>query len=83
MGALLKIESDEAVAMATRLAELTGQTVDQAVQRALREQVALAEARREKSDRIMAIAAEIRAHLRPPLPSSDHQELYDEDGFPA
>ncbi len=83
MVALLKIESDETVAMATRLAELTGQTVDQAVQRALREQVALAEARRKKVEDILAIAAEIRANLRHPLPSSDQAELYDEHGFPA
>ena len=38
---------------------------------------------RERSDRILAIAADIRSHFKLPLPSSDHSFLYDEDGLPT
>jgi signal transduction histidine kinase len=32
--------------------------------------------------RVREIAADIRHHLRHPLPSSNHDWLYDEDGLP-
>ena len=37
--------------------------------------------RKAKLDRLMALAAEIRAHMTEPV-SSDHGWLYDENGLP-
>ena len=37
----------------------------------------------EKSAAILAIAAEIRSHFKRPFPTSDHSDLYGEDGLPA
>jgi hypothetical protein len=83
MGALLKIESDEMVALATRLAELQDMTIEEAVSKALRDTVAREEAIQAKLARVRAITAEIRANMSHPLPSSDHSDLYDENGLPV
>ncbi len=83
MDAILTIESDEAVRLAEQLAALTGQSVREAVTRALADSL---RRQREATDRaaaILAVAAEIRSHLAAPLPSSDHGWLYGEDGLPA
>jgi hypothetical protein len=39
-------------------------------------------AKEEKARRMLALAAEIRAHMQEPV-SSDHGWLYGEDGLPA
>lgn len=85
MGNQIKIEGDEAYAMAAELAGLTGESVDAAVVEAVRLRL---EQERRKHDRdemlrdVLAIAAEIREHMGHPLPSSDHSWLYGEDGLP-
>lgn len=73
---------DEAVRLASELASLTGETVEAAVTQAVRERLEREKEVRKKVADIMAIAAEIRAHVEPGT-TSDHSWLYDEDGFPA
>ena len=81
----IRIEDEAAHAMASELAELTGESVDQAVIEAVRLRL---EQERRKHDRermfrkVQAITAEMRAHMGHPLPTSDHSWLYDEHGLP-
>ena len=78
MGHLLNIESDEAVALATELAELTGKPLDTAVTSALRSMV---EQERRRHTRLLAIREAVEAfhaQLGPNPPSLDHDWLYDE-----
>ena len=89
MGMQLNIKSDEAYRLATRLAELTGESLTSAVTLALREQVAAAERRRDKAAwiaEITLLAKEIRDELgkdgQPVDLSTDF--LYDgETGLPV
>lgn len=83
MGAELRIESEDAVNLAAELSSLTGKTVEDAVIAVLRASVARERAAQERSRQIMAIAAEIRAQFNPPFPTSDHSDLYGEDGLPV
>jgi antitoxin VapB len=86
MGTQLNIKNAEAHRFAVELSDLTGESLTEAVTAALRERLLRERARRERiarADRLMAIAADFRAHMPPPLPSSDHSDLYDEDGLPA
>ena len=84
MGTQLNIKSDDAYRMASRLAELTGESLTAAVTRALR-----AELTRVEQDggidaevhRMLEMARDIRAHIREPV-SSDVGDLYDEQGLP-
>lgn len=88
MGAQLKIDSDEAYGLAAELAGLRGESVEAVVTRALREalerdrkvrdeEVAREQQVEETIACIRAIAADIRSHMKHPLPSSDHDYLYD------
>lgn len=86
MGTQLNIKSEDAYALAAQLAALTGESLTTAVTVALRERLEREARLHEKaarSARLLAIAAEIRAHMPPPLPSSDHSFLYDDDGLPT
>ena len=83
MDARLVVESEEAARLAEQLAALTGQSVENAVTDALKARLAREREIRERLARIDAAAAEIRSHLRPPLPTSDHSWLYGEDGLPV
>lgn len=86
MGAQLNIKSDDAYALASKLAELTGESLTTAVTTAIRERLERETKMREREarvERIMALAAEIRAGMEPPLPTSDHSWLYDDNGLPA
>jgi len=83
MDAILTVESDEALLLAQQLAELTGQSVPEAVVRALRTSLEHERSAMQRAAEILEIAAEIRSHLSEPLPSSDHSWLYGEDGLPA
>lgn len=93
MGMQLNIKNEDAYRMASRLSELTGESLTTAVTTALRERLEreeqtrhLEERTRDREEwkrRIRAIAADIRAHMKHPLPTSDHGWLYDEEtGLP-
>ena len=89
MGLQLNIKSDEAYRLATRLAELRGESLTAAVTAALRQRVDEEERLREKEAMIRdvkAITAEIRAELDKAggeRPTSNHDWLYDDEtGLP-
>jgi len=73
---------DAAAGLADELASLTGETVEAAVARAVRERLEREKEVHRKVADIMALAKEIREHVEPGT-TSDHSWLYDEDGFPA
>ena len=89
MGMRLNIESDEACRLASRLAELTGESLTAAVTEALRQRVEEEERLHDKEAMIRdvkAITAEIRAELDKAggeRPTSNHDWLYDDEtGLP-
>ena len=84
MGAQLNIKSEDAYRLASRLAELTGESLTRVVTKALRAELERLERQHDvqaRVDRVMEIAKEIRAHMREPV-SSDTSWMYDEDGLP-
>lgn len=86
MGMQLNIKSDDAYAMASELATLTGESLTTAVTEAIRQRLEREKAARDREarlQRIRVLTAEIRQHLGNPLPASDHSWLYDDDGLPA
>jgi antitoxin VapB len=81
----LNIKSEEAYALASELAALTGESLTGVVVHALRDRLEREKKlrdREQRKQRVRAIAAEIRSHLEHPLPGSDHSWLYDENGLP-
>ena len=85
MGAQLNIKSEDAYRLAARLAELTGESLTSVVTRVLRAELAREERARDRDERLQqvrAITADIRSQLKHPLPSSNHDWLYDDDGMP-
>lgn len=78
MGSQLKIDSNEAVALATELATLTGRTLDEAVLSALRLTVERERAAQGRLARMSAAADTFHALLGPNPPDLSHEWLYDE-----
>lgn len=84
MGTQLNIKSEDAYRLASRLSELTGESLTAVVTRALRAELEREERTRDTDqevERMLAMGREIRAHLREPV-SSDLSDLYDENGLP-
>lgn len=84
MGTQLNIKSEDAYRLASRLSELTGESLTAVVTRALRSALEREERSRDTDqevERMLAMGREIRAHLREPV-SSDLSDLYDENGLP-
>ncbi len=86
MGAQLNIKSDDAYRLASKLSELTGESLTTAVTTALQERLDRVRAADDIETRlahIREITADIRANMQRPLPSSDHSWLYDDEtGLP-
>ena len=85
MGTQLNIKSEDAYRLASRISELTGESLTSVVIRALQAELAREEHARDREERlrrVREIAADIRHHLKHPLPSSNHDWLYDENGLP-
>ncbi|WP_372618199.1 type II toxin-antitoxin system VapB family antitoxin [Falsiroseomonas sp.] len=79
----LNIKSDRAEELASRLAALTGESKTQVVITALEEKLARMQAERQaKIEALKALGARVRAATPPHLRTSDHSDLYDEDGLP-
>ena len=81
----LNIKNKEAHRLAQQLAQLTGESMAEAVTKAVRER--LERVRREcgvaLSDRLLEIGKDCAAHLKEPFRSIDHGHLlYDEKGLP-
>lgn len=84
MGTQLNIKSEDAYRLASRLSELTGESLTAVVTSALRAALEREERIRDTDqqvERMLAMGREIRAHLREPV-SSDLRDLYDENGLP-
>jgi len=84
MGAQLNIKSEDAYRLASRIAELTGESLTSVVTKALQAELERQERARdlnERVERMLAMGREIRAHMREPV-SSDTSWMYDEDGLP-
>lgn len=86
MDARLVVDGAEALRLAQQLAGLTGEEIDTAVTRALAERIE----RQQESRRITLLPEDLldigrrcAARLRPPFHSSDHADLYGEDGLPT
>ncbi len=82
---MLNIKNEEAFRLATELSALTGDTKTRVVIDALRQR--LREVRRTRdrqvlSKTLMQIGVECAGHVRRPAASSDHDDLYGEDGLP-
>jgi antitoxin VapB len=83
MGAQLNIKSEDAYRLASRLSELTGESLTGVI-KALRAELERRERERvveAEVDCVMAIAKEIRSHMSEPV-SSDTSWMYDENGLP-
>ena len=81
----LNIKSDEAHRLARQLAQLTGESMTEAVTRALAERLERVSHERGGSlaNRLLAIGRDCAAHLKEPYRSIDHGELlYDDRGLP-
>jgi antitoxin VapB len=85
MGAQLNIKSDDAHRLASRLSELTGESLTTVVTEALRERLHREQRLGDKAARrlrLLALADEIRANM-PDGITSDHGWLYDDEtGLP-
>ena len=82
MGAQLNIKSEDAYRMASRLSEMTGDSLTAVVTKALHAELERRE--RDKAaevERMLAMGREIRAHMRESV-SSDLSDLYDDEGMP-
>jgi antitoxin VapB len=86
MGTQLNIKSEDAYRLASRLSELTGESMTAVVTEALRERLDRQLRVRDRDarlERLRAITADIRAAMGDDLPTSDHSWLYDnETGLP-
>ncbi len=86
MNQQLNIKNIEARALASELAALTGESLTEAVTTALRERLDRERKARDREGKIqamLAIGREIRAHMREPVSSADHADIYDpETGLP-
>lgn len=80
----MKIKSERAHQMAKRLARQTGTTVTAAVENALEEKLARLGRSMDAEAKFQQIKRFVEA-LPPPPPglTSDHSDLYDDDGLPA
>jgi len=81
----LNIKSEQAHRLARELAQLTGESMTAAVEKAVQER--LERLRRDKkgnlAERLLKIGRECAAHMKEPYLSIDHGEmLYDEKGLP-
>ena len=86
MGTQLNIKSDDAYRLASRLSELTGESLTAVVTTALQERLARVQAADDteaRLARVREITADIRARMDKPLPTSNHDWLYDDEtGLP-
>lgn len=86
MGTQLNIKSDDAYRLASALSELTGESLTAAVTTALEERLKRLQAAQDIEMRlaqIREITADMRARMDKPLPTSNHDWLYDDEtGLP-
>ena len=82
----LNIKNDRAHDLARQIQQKTGESLTTVVTRALRAELQREERTRDREERLRRLretTADIRRHLRQPLPGSDHDWLYDDNGLPG
>ncbi len=86
MGTQLNIKSEDAYRLASKLSERTGESLTTTVTKALEERLARLEAQdsiEARLARVREITADMRARMDKPLPTSNHDWLYDDEfGLP-
>ena len=84
MGHQLIIESAETLALATRLAELTGESTESAIAGALRMRMDAEQKRKAAMEKARKAVLAFHDLLEHPRPASDHGWLYDDEtGLPV
>lgn len=81
----LNIKNKEAHKLANQLAKLTGESMTEAVTKAVRERLDRLRSQRGAglADRLISIGKDCASHLKEPFRSADHDSLlYDENGLP-
>jgi len=81
----LNIKNEQTHRLIRQLARLTGESMTQAVERAVRERLEKVRAARGEGmeERLLRIGRDCAAHLKEPFRSIDHGDfLYDEKGLP-
>ncbi len=84
----ISIKDEEADALARKAAIMTGKSLTEVITDSLRETVQRLEHERDKEkmkQEILAISRSVRQELEAegiPFHSSDHADIYDEDGLP-
>jgi antitoxin VapB len=81
----LNIKNKEAHKLADQLARLTGESMTEAVTKAVRERLDRVRSQRGSglADRLVSIGKDCAAHLKEPFRSAAHGDLlYDEKGLP-
>jgi antitoxin VapB len=79
----LNIENEESLRLASRLAQLTGESLTDAVMRALRERLERVEAPDDLARRLLEIGRDCAGRLNRPHRTIAHGDLlYDERGLP-
>jgi len=81
----LNVKNQDAHRLAQKLARLTGESMTEAVTKALRERLDRVRGRRGSAlaDRLLGIGRDCAAHLKEPFRSAAHGDLlYDEKGLP-
>lgn len=81
----LNIKNKEACRLARELADITGESMTQAVTESVRERLERTRGKRRSgmAERLLAIGADCAAHMKEPFRSADHGDLlYDEKGLP-
>jgi antitoxin VapB len=81
----INIKKKETHQLAHQLAKITGESMTEAVTKALRERLDRVRGIRKSdlADRLVRIGRDCAAHLREPFRSADHGDLlYDDKGLP-
>ncbi|HEX7960147.1 MAG TPA: type II toxin-antitoxin system VapB family antitoxin [Terriglobales bacterium] len=81
----LNIKNKETHKLAAQLASLTGESMTEAITKAVRERLdrLRGEHGEALADRLLSIGKDCASHLKEPFRSADHGELfYDEKGLP-
>ena len=81
----LNIKNKQAHKLAGQLARLTGESMTEAVTKAVRERLDRVRGQRGsgRADRLLSIGRDCAAHLKEPFRSAAHGDLfYDEKGLP-
>lgn len=81
----MNIKNEKTHRLAGRLAQLTGESMTEAVTKAVQERLERVQHARGTGlrERLLAIGKDCAAHLKEPFRSVDHGELlYDEKGLP-